>query len=485
MVEKEGKKSGLHGRTLVMKFGGTSVGSSPAIRQAADIVQGEIPRWGNLVVVVSAMSGVTDSLIACARAAVAGDVEKYEEIITGLQEKHGNTIDDLLVHDEKRIQLCDELAGLFETLQALCRGIHIMGELTPRGMDAVVSLGERMNARLFSTVLQQGGIASQVVDATRLIVTDNSFQQARPLMDATRRKTTGVLIPLFMEKVVPVVTGFIAATEDGITSTLGRGGSDYTATILGDCLDADEVWTWTDVDGVMTADPRIVPDAKVLPEVSYNEVSEMAYFGAKVLHPKTIRPVIERNIPLWVKNTFNPTFPGTRIDGAHRSDSGRITAVTAIRGLSLITVEGRGMLGVPGIAARTFAAVAKHEASVLMISQSSSEQSICFVIPSEAVPQVISAIEAEMAFELARHDIDRVWAQPDVVIVTAIGSGMRQTPGVSARLFGALGREKINAIAIAQGSSEYSISVVVDAADADRAVRQIHEEVIINGSKNE
>jgi len=484
MVDNEERNTSQHGRTLVMKFGGTSVGGSHAIRQAADIVQGEIPRWDNLVVVVSAMSGVTDSLIACARAAVVGNVEKYEEIITALYEKHANTIDDLLAYDEKRKQVCNELDGLFETLQTLCRGIHIMGELTPRGMDAVVALGERMNARLFSTVLQQKGINSQAVDATNLIVTDTTYQQARPLMDVTRQETKAVLVPLFMERIIPVVTGFIAATEEGITSTLGRGGSDYTAAILGDCLDADEVWTWTDVDGVMTADPRIVSNARVIPEVSYNEVSEMAYFGAKVLHPKTIRPVIERNIPLWVKNTFNPTCPGTRIDGTHRSGNGRITAVTVIRGLSLVTVEGRGMLGVPGIAARTFTAVAKHDASVLMISQSSSEQSICFVIPSEAVPQVIEAIEDEMAFELARHDIDRVWAQPDVVIVTAIGSGMRQTPGVSARLFGALGKEKINAIAIAQGSSEYSISVVVDAADADRAVRKIHEEVIINGSKN-
>ena len=485
MVDKDERNTSQHGRTLVMKFGGTSVGSSQAIRQAADIVQGEIPHWENLVVVVSAMSGVTDLLIACARAAVVGHVEKYEELITVMYEKHANTMDDLLAYDEKRKQVCIELDGLFETLQTLCRGIHIMGELTPRGMDAVVALGERMNARFFSTVLQQYGTNSQAVDATALIVTDASFQQARPLMDITRQKTKSVLIPLFTKKIIPVVTGFIAATEEGITSTLGRGGSDYTAAILGDCLDADEVWTWTDVDGVMTADPRIVPDARVIPEVSYNEISEMAYFGAKVLHPKSIRPVIERSIPLWVKNTFNPGCPGTRIDGTHRSGNGRITAVTAIRGLSLVTVEGRGMLGVPGIAARTFAAVAKHDASVLMISQSSSEQSICFVIPSEAVVQVIKAIESEMEFELARHDIDRVWAQPDVVIVTAIGSGMRQTPGVSARLFGALGKEKINAIAIAQGSSEYSISVVVDAADADRAVRQIHAEVIINGSKNE
>lgn len=485
MVVKKVGNASQHGRTLVMKFGGTSVGSSQAIRQAANIVQGEVSRWDNLAVVVSAMSGVTDALICCAQTAVMGNVDQYEEIITALYEKHAGAIDELLIFDEKRKRLLLDLDGLFETLQTLCRGIHIMGELTPRGMDAVVSLGERMNSRLFSTVLQQQGIHSQPLDATRLIVTDSSFQHAQPIMDATRMKTSETLNPLFQEKIIPVITGFIAATEEGITSTLGRGGSDYTAAILGDCLDAEEVWTWTDVDGVMTADPRIVSDARFISEVSYSEIAEMAYFGAKVLHPKTIRPVVERNIPLWVKNTFNPACPGTRIDGTHRAGDGHITAVTAIRGLSLVTVEGHGMLGVPGIAARTFAAVASHDASVLMISQSSSEQSICFVIPSEAVAQVIEDIEEEMALELARHDIDRVWAQPDVVIVTAIGAGMRQIPGVSARLFGALGKERINVIAIAQGSSEYSISVVVDAADADRAVRKIHEEVIINGSKKE
>lgn len=481
MKRQNTKKSDLHGKTLVMKFGGTSVGSSSAIQQAVGIVMKEKINWENVVVVVSAMSGVTDALFKCANTAVAGKAKEYQAIITGLHIQHINIVSDLLQNDDIRQHLHIELEGLFENVRSLCKGIEIMGELTPRGMDAVVSLGERMSARIFSSVLQQSCAASCAVDATRLIVTDNTFQHARPLMAETRLKVKEVLFPILQDELIPVVTGFIAATVDGITSTLGRGGSDYTAAILGDCLEADEVWTWTDVDGVMTADPRIVADARVIPEVTYNEVSEMAYFGAKVLHPKTIRPVIEKNIPLWVKNTFNPDYPGTRIANNSMSTRGKITAITAIRGLSLITVEGRGMIGVPGIAARTFAAVAKQDASVLMISQSSSEQSICFVIPTEAVRNVVKAIEQEMALELSRRDIDKVWAQPDVVIITVIGSGMRQTPGVSARLFGALGNENINVVAIAQGSSEYSISVVVAAKDADLAVQQIHQEVIING----
>jgi aspartate kinase len=347
-------------------------------------------------------------------------------------------------------------------------------------MDAITSLGERINARTLAALLRQRGRSSEAVDASELIVTDDTFQNAVPLMDATRAQVSARLNPLLDEGIIPVVTGFIGATEKGVTTTLGRGGSDYSAAILGDCLDADEVWIWTDVDGVMTADPRIVPDAQVIPVLSYSEVGELAYFGAKVLHPRTIRPVIERGIPLWVKNTFNPTCPGTRIVREPESTPGTVKAVTAIKGLSMVTVEGRGMMGVPGIAARTFSAVASQGASVLMISQASSEQSICFVIPTQMVPPVIHALEGEMALELARRDVDQVWSLDDVVIVTAVGAGMRGTPGVAARIFGALGQGNINVIAIAQGSSECSISLVVAADAAADAVQQIHDEVIIN-----
>jgi aspartate kinase len=346
-------------------------------------------------------------------------------------------------------------------------------------MDAVTSLGERINARILAALLRQRGASSEAVDATELIVTDDAYQNAVPLMAATRARVTARLGPALEGGVIPVVTGFIGATAEGVTTTLGRGGSDYSAAILGDCLDADEVWTWTDVDGVMTADPRIVPDARVIPILSYSEISELAYYGAKVLHPRTIRPVVERGIPLWVKNTFNPSYPGTRIVRDPESTPGTVKAVTAIKGLSLVTVEGRGMMGVPGIAARTFAAVASQGASVLMISQSSSEQSICFVIPTESAEPVIDAIEEELALELARRDVDRVSSRDDVVIVTAVGAGIRGTPGVAHRIFGALGGGKINVVAIAQGSSECSVSLVIEADAATDAVQQIHSQVII------
>jgi aspartate kinase len=348
-------------------------------------------------------------------------------------------------------------------------------------MDAITSLGERINAQVFAAVLRQRGAPCEAVDASELIVTDGAFQDAVPLMAATRERVAARLVPLLEQGATAIVTGFIGATEQGVTTTLGRGGSDFTAAILGDCLDADEVWIWTDVDGVMTADPRLVSDARVIPILSYSEVSELAYFGAKVLHPRTIRPVVQRGIPLWVKNTFNPTFPGTCIVKEPESTPGTVKAVTAIKGLSLITVEGRGMMGVPGIAARTFAAVASQGASVLMISQSSSEQSICFVIPTETVPPVIYALEGELALELQRRDVDRVSSMDDVVIVTAVGAGMRGTPGVAYRIFAALGQSNINVIAIAQGSSECSVSLVVGADAAGDAVQQIHNQVIANG----
>lgn len=467
---------------LVMKFGGTSVGSSEAIRQAAGIVRKHRRNWDGLVVVVSAMRGVTDMLINCAASATQGDMSTCQNLIAVLQSCHYDAITGLFPDDGERVQLQKLIDTFISELSAYSRSINVLGEVTPRGMDTITSLGERMNARLVAAALRSMGVRSEALDATEVIITDDTFQNAVPLMDLTREKVANTLGTMTGQGIVPVVTGFISATKDGITTTLGRGGSDYTASILGYCLDAAEVWTWTDVDGVMTADPRVVPNARIIPQISFNEISELAYFGAKVLHPKTIRPILERDIPLWVKNTFNPAYPGTRITQEASAVAGKVTAVSIIRDLSMITVAGRGMLGVPGIAARTFSAVAKTGASVLMISQASSEQSICFVIPTPATNEVVRSLETEMALELTRHDIDRIWAMDEIVIVTAVGAGLRHTPGISSRIFGALGNSGINVIAIAQGSSEYSISIVVSAAEGDQALRQIHEEVILNGN---
>ncbi len=469
-------------QTLVMKFGGTSVGNAAAIQQTADICAQQKQSSENLVVVVSAMSGITDLLIQAAQQAAGNQPERMWETIETIRTKHLQVIDALLPEESapvaEREQVITAVTARLDELNSYCQSIQVLGEVTSRGMDVISSLGERISAQIVAALLRVMGTPALAVEATQLIVTDRSFQNAVPQMTPSREKIRKTLHPLFHQGFVPVVTGFIGATPEGITTTLGRGGSDYTGAILADCLDADELWIWTDVDGVLTADPRVVAHARTIPEISFAEVGELAYFGAKVLHPKTIRPAVTRNMPLWVKNTFNPGFPGTRISQSATRARGEISAVTTIKDLSILTVEGRGMLGVPGIAARTFGAVARTGASVQMITQSSSEQSICFTIPSKLSEDVVASLEAEMSLELYRKDIDRIWSRDQVVILSIIGAGMRETPGVSARIFGALGKANINVIAIAQGSSEYSLSLVIDQAEANAAVRAIHDEII-------
>jgi aspartate kinase len=295
-------------------------------------------------------------------------------------------------------------------------------------------------------------------------------------MEPTRERVRARLLPLLQSGIVPVVTGFIGATATGVPTTLGRGGSDYSASIVAACLSADTVFNYTDVDGVLTSDPRIVPGARTIEMLTAQEMSEMAYFGASVLHPMTIAPLIEKNIPLRVKNTFNPTHEGTLI--LHSSDAGPsdsvIKAVTAIKNVSMVTVAGRGMKGVPGIAGRTFMTVARTNTSVLMISQASSEQNICFVVPQQSADKVVEELRHEFRSEIEHGEIDGITTLDSASIVTAVGMGISETPGVSGRVFGALGADSINVFAIAQGSSECAISMIVAADKCDAAVRAVH-----------
>jgi aspartate kinase len=377
----------------------------------------------------------------------------------------------------------EEIGGLVRYFVELCSAIAVLGEATPRALDAVAGLGERMSVRLLAAACECAGVAAKAIEATELIVTNDRFQNAHPDFAATTLATRAVLNPLLDDGLVPVVTGFIGATPQGVLTTLGRGGSDYSAGILGAVLPADDVWIWTDVDGVMTADPRMVPAAVTLPEISYGEIAELAYYGAKVLHPKTVRPVVEAGIGLRICNTFNPAHPGTRLvangqNGKAAKGEKVIKAVTAIRKQRLVTIEGRGMLGVPGVAARAFAAVASTGTSVPLITQASSEQSICFTVPSEAAPGVLSALEKVFAAELADNDIDRVWATEDVAIITAVGAGTRHTPGVAGQIFTQLGDADVNVLAIAHGSSDVSISMVVESPEAEKSVRALHELIV-------
>ncbi|MEZ4869090.1 MAG: aspartate kinase [Caldilineaceae bacterium] len=465
---------------IVMKFGGTSVGKVEAFRQVAEIVaqrvasQAATTRPG-VVVVTSAMSGVTNLLIDAAKEAAKGTEDHHHAVAETLRQKHQQVASQLVEDGAERAGLTHLFEARLHDFERLCNSIAILGELTNRGLDVVSSLGERLSAPLLAAVLRAHGLHAEFIEATELITTDEVYGGAEPIMDLTEARCRERLLPLVQAGVVPVVTGFIGATEKGVLTTLGRGGSDYSAAIIGAVLAADEIEIWTDVNGVMTADPRVVSNARSLRQLSYEEMAELAYYGAKVLHPKTVTPAIAKQIPVRVLNTFEATHPGTII--VKESDSaahGTVKAVTAIRSLNMITVAGRGMMGVPGIAARTFGSVARVGANVLMISQSSSEQSICFVVPEGSAETVLSDLREEFKSELARGYIDAITGQGNIVIVAVVGSAMRGTPGLAAGIFRAVGDRNINVIAIAQGSSEANVSLVVDNADANATVQAIH-----------
>ena len=455
----------------VLKFGGTSVASPTALESVARIVS---TLEGERVVVVSATAGTTDALHAAARSAEEGDADEAERILTALAKAHANLVADLL--GMKGADVLQDISELTERTSGLLRSVAMLRECTARTLDAIVSYGERISAPLVAGVLKARGVTAEAVSAEGLIVTDDAFGHANPSLDETRARVGKDLVPRLRSGIVPVVTGYIAATAEGVTTTLGRGGSDYSAAVLAAALEADELRIYTDVSGVMSADPRIVSDAKPLAKMSYAEAAELSYFGAKVIHPRTVLPAIEARIPVKILNTFAPNDPGTTITADPVFDGSVVKATTSLGDLGLLNVQGAGMSGVPGFAARVFDTAAAEQISVLMISQSSSENSICLVVPESATQRLQTALERMFSAELRRHDVERVDVESPVAIVAAVGEGMRGTPGVAARVFGALGRARVNVMAIAQGSSELNISLVVSEADRDKAVKAIHDE---------
>ena len=458
-------------KTLVMKFGGTSVGTPDAMRQAVDIIINEKKSWQNVVVVTSALSGVTDLLLKMSSGNLTAITSGAEE----MRKRHNEIANALISEIPNRERAMAEVNKLVDQITNLCQAIAVLGETTPRIMDTIASAGERMCIHILAAAVQSKGFAAEPVESTRLIRTDNLYSDAHPDFVKTKELTCAVLEPILSKGIIPIITGFLALGKNGNITTLGRGGSDYSAAILGAALPADDVWIYTDVDGVMTSDPRLVPDATTVPICSYREIAELAYFGAKVLHPKTIRPVIEAGIGLRVCNTFNPGHAGTRIVSELNAQTGIIKAITIIKNLQLITIEGRGMLGVPGVAARAFESVAKTGASVPLITQASSEQSICFAVPTSSANEVIEQLNGTFKEEIKRRDIDRVWATSEVGIVTVVGEGMKATPGVAGRVFSALGDQGVNVVAIAQGSSEVSISLVVNSTQTQQALLVLHK----------
>ncbi|HKW33075.1 MAG TPA: aspartate kinase [Candidatus Acidoferrum sp.] len=462
-------------RLQVMKFGGTSVGNASCIARAAKIIVDAAKKY-RCVAVVSAMSGVTNRLIEAAHHARGGNGAEALTILEALRKQHETALMDLVPREKERECIRGKLDEVFAEGRRLCEGTALLRELTPRTLDAVSSLGERLSAPLVTTAVKEAGAPSEAIEATELVVTDAFHGGAEPQMELTREKSQARLCSLMEKGIVPVVTGFIGATARGQLTTLGRGGSDFSATILGAALDADEVIIWTDVDGVLTADPRLVPEARTIPEISYREAAELAYFGAKVLHPKTLNPVVQAAIPVWIRNSFQPERLGTKITPQGRSIGGGVKALTAIRDVTLISVGGPGIVGLPDVVGRTFSTTAEVRANVLLISQSSSQNDICFIVAAADAQRTVDALRKEFAQDLAHHDVEHITVDPNIAIVAVVGENMRGIPGIAGRTFSALGRDGVNLIAIAQGSSESNISFVIEGKAVQQALITTHRE---------
>jgi aspartate kinase len=465
----------MHTKLQVMKFGGTSVGDATCIRRSAQIVV-NASRDYSVVVVVSAMSGVTNRLIDAAHQAKRGDREAGKVLADALRKQHCEALAALVPDEHTRFRVESRIEELLAQGTGLYEGTALLRELTPRTLDAISSLGERLCAPIFAAALSAMSTPGVAIEATELIVTDSFHGGADPQAEPTRQRSQARIAPLLERGEVPVVTGFIGATSDGLLTTLGRGGSDYSATILGAALDAEEIIIWTDVEGVLTADPRLVADARTIPEISYREAAELAYFGARVLHPKTLRPVLPAGIPVWIRNSFAPEKSGTKITQRGRSIGGGVKALTAIRDVALISVGGPGIVGVPDVVGRTFSTTAQLRAEVLLISQSSSQNDICFIVAKAHSQATLEALRREFAQDLAHQVVDHITMDPDIAIVAVVGENMRGTPGVAGRTFHALGRENVNIIAIAQGSSETNISFVVSDQSVKAALLATHRE---------
>jgi bifunctional aspartokinase / homoserine dehydrogenase 1 len=459
---------------LVMKFGGTSMGSAERIRVAAEICREQKQRRP-IVAVVSAMSGVTDILLNTLRHAEAGDESGIQANVERLSERHLETCQDLL--DGERCERASHgVRNLLADFHRIANGMLMLGERPPRSVDEAVAIGERLSALLIAEYLEAQGVNARALNGGDVIVTDAVFGNATPIMDETRKKAEQLLEPLLAGQVLPVVTGFNGATTDGRPTTLGRGGSDFSASILASALDAAELWIWTDVDGIMSADPRSVPEARVLDVLTYNEAAELAYNGAKVLHPRTLAPLIARQIPVWSKNSFHLEHVGTQIVSSLKAGSGP-RAVTSMSNVALVSIEpASAAISGTRLMARALEALADANAEVLALSSSSYRQSFCFLVRKEELAGVMKSLESDLALELTHGYLKPLSIDENVGLLAVVGEGMRGTPGLAGRLFQAISEQNVNIIAIAQGSSELTISIVVARDGLERATRAVHKE---------
>jgi len=459
----------------VLKFGGSSIADGDRIAAVAQIIA-EAAKKDRVAVVLSAMKTVTDALISAARLAEQGS-EELTPTLESIREQHFTAVRRLFAPTDQAAALTP-LAVMCNDLEEILHGVELVRECSPRTMDLVMSFGERLSCRLAVSYLCGRGHPAVLVDARELIRTDERFGSAAVDFPASYALISRKLAGLDGIAVIP---GFIGATPSGVTTTLGRNGSDYTASLIGAGAGADVIEIWTDVDGVLSADPRLVPEAFVIPNITSEEAMELSYFGAKVIHPYTMVPAVEKNIPLLIKNSLNPSAPGTLIADASRitRDGGLpITGIASIEGICLVNIEGGGMMGIPGFAARIFSTLAREGINIIMISQASSEHTICLVFRTAEGERALAALNRELAPELATHRIERFELMCNLVVISVIGENMHGTPGMAGRLFSSLGGAGVNILVIAQGSSERNISFVIEEKSHQLALRTIHAEFL-------
>ncbi len=453
-----------------MKFGGTSVADAECIQRVADILAPYHAEGVELAVVVSACSGITDQIISVAHEVVnSRDNSPIESFIHAMRTRHMKILEQVAPESVPEVTaIFDDRLG---QLRNILNAVFTLKELTPRSLDYILTFGERFSAPIVSAALRQRGIPSVALDGIEAgIITTPNHGDARAL-PASENHIKSRVVPMLSET-VPVIMGFMGATEQGIITTLGRSGSDYSAAVVGSGIDADEIWIWTDVDGVMTSDPRIIKDARVLPDVSYLEAMELSYFGAKVLHPRSVEPAMQKDILVRVKNTFNPAHPGTCILRKEHREKRVVKAISFIEKVALINIAGAQMIGRPGVAKAIFSALAEREVNVMMISQGSSEANISLIIDESHLEEATDALSP-----LAKNGVVReVTYDRDVVAVAVVGAGMAGTPGTGGRIFTALGKAGINAMMISQGSSEVNVSFVVKGGDGKRALQVLHDD---------
>lgn len=456
----------------VLKFGGSSVANAKNINSVVAIIQQAVKNDDKIVIVLSALGGITDALLEAATFASNGDIS-YKEKLHLIEQRHLNTVKDLIPIDQQSSVL-SMVKKRFNKIEDTCNGVFLLKELSLRTKDSIISNGELLSSQIFAAKLKSLGLNNTWKDARELIITDSQFGTANVDFISTNKNIQSFFFSL--DTSIAIIPGFIASDKKGITTTLGRGGSDYTAAIIAAALDASVVEIWTDVSGMMTADPRLVSNAKIIQQISYQEAMELSHFGAKVIYPPTIQPVMNKRIPVWIKNTFAPQDAGTLIENVSSKNGGSIRGISSINNLALLSLEGSGMIGIPGFSKRLFEALSNEKINVILITQSSSEHSICVGIEELNAEKAKEVVDKAFAYEIEIKKVEPLIVEKKLAIVALVGDNMKNHPGISGKMFGVLGRNGINIRAIAQGSSERNISAVIAIHDVKKAINVLHEE---------